>query len=83
MVEAEIASQPDCWRSAARLAPVVAPALPRPGEPVAVIGCGTSLYMARASRSRSRCGAALDPDRPRHLTRSVVLDPNSGYLLSR
>lgn len=51
MVEAEIASQPDCWRSAARLAPVVAPALPRPGEHVVVIGCGTSLYMARAFAS--------------------------------
>lgn len=51
MVEAEIASQPDCWRSAARLAPAVASALPRPGESVLVMGCGTSLHMARAFAS--------------------------------
>ncbi|SCE74670.1 Fructoselysine-6-P-deglycase FrlB with duplicated sugar isomerase (SIS) domain [Micromonospora viridifaciens] len=47
-VHAEIASQPDCWREAARLAPTVADRLPRPGERVAVIGCGTSWFMAMA-----------------------------------
>ena len=41
----EIASQPECWRRAA--ATTVA-GLPRPGERVAVAGCGTSLYMAQA-----------------------------------
>jgi fructoselysine-6-P-deglycase FrlB-like protein len=48
-VEAEIASQPDTWRRAAAIA--VGPgaaALPRRGERVAVVGCGTSLYMAQA-----------------------------------
>jgi fructoselysine-6-P-deglycase FrlB-like protein len=44
-VEREIASQPECWRRAA--ATTVA-GLPRPGERVAVAGCGTSLYMAEA-----------------------------------
>ncbi|MEU8338537.1 SIS domain-containing protein [Micromonospora tulbaghiae] len=47
-VHAEIASQPDCWREAARLAPTVAAHLPRPGERVAVVGCGTSWFMATA-----------------------------------
>ncbi|MCT2278616.1 SIS domain-containing protein [Micromonospora chalcea] len=47
-VHAEIASQPDCWREAARLAPTVAERLPRPGERVAVVGCGTSWFMAMA-----------------------------------
>jgi fructoselysine-6-P-deglycase FrlB-like protein len=47
-VEAEIESQPWCWREAAgRLADVRA-ALPRDGERVAIFGCGTSLYMAKA-----------------------------------
>jgi len=45
-VEVEIASQPDCWRRAAELAD--SPGLPRPGERVAVAGCGTSWFMAKA-----------------------------------
>lgn len=44
----EVASQPDRWSRAATLAPRVAPALPAPGERVAAVGCGTSLYVARA-----------------------------------
>jgi fructoselysine-6-P-deglycase FrlB-like protein len=44
-VAAEIASQPDCWRQALALTPA---GLPAAGERVAVIGCGTSLYMAQA-----------------------------------
>jgi fructoselysine-6-P-deglycase FrlB-like protein len=49
-VEAEIASQPDCWRRVADLAG--APGLPRPGERVAVAGCGTSWFMAMAYAAR-------------------------------
>ncbi|MCC9173818.1 SIS domain-containing protein [Arthrobacter sp. zg-Y179] len=45
-VEAEIASQPDTWRLAAQLVPEIAGRLPRSGERVAVIGCGTSWFMA-------------------------------------
>ncbi|MCY7419803.1 MAG: sugar isomerase, partial [Chloroflexi bacterium] len=45
-VDAEIASQPDCWRQAAAMAASVRTALPRAGERVAVIGCGTSWFMA-------------------------------------
>jgi fructoselysine-6-P-deglycase FrlB-like protein len=50
-VSAEIASQPAVWRRAAELAatPDVASALPHVGERVAVVGCGTSLYMAQAA----------------------------------
>jgi fructoselysine-6-P-deglycase FrlB-like protein len=47
-VEAEIESQPSCWREAAVRLGDVRGALPRDGERVAVFGCGTSLYMARA-----------------------------------
>jgi fructoselysine-6-P-deglycase FrlB-like protein len=47
-VEAEIGSQPSCWREAVSRLPGVREALPRDGESVAVFGCGTSLYMARA-----------------------------------
>jgi fructoselysine-6-P-deglycase FrlB-like protein len=54
----EIASQPDCWRRALDLAGPNAAALPQPGERVAVIGCGTSWFMAQAYASL-REGAGL------------------------
>ncbi|MEU2667938.1 sugar isomerase [Streptomyces sp. NPDC007164] len=42
----EIATQPGCWRRAAEAAAF--DGLPRPGERVAVTGCGTSWFMAIA-----------------------------------
>jgi fructoselysine-6-P-deglycase FrlB-like protein len=45
-VKAEIASQPDCWRQAAKLAD--SPGLPVRGQRVAVVGCGTSWFMGMA-----------------------------------
>ncbi|MEV4345577.1 sugar isomerase [Actinoplanes sp. NPDC049596] len=54
-VKVEIASQPECWRKAAERAD--APGLPRSGERVAVVGCGTSWFMAKAYASlRERAG---------------------------
>src|SRR5882757_7585672 len=44
----EIATQPECWQRAAVLAASEGGKLPRPGERVAVIGCGTSWFMAQA-----------------------------------
>ncbi|MEU4696986.1 SIS domain-containing protein [Nonomuraea dietziae] len=44
--EAEIASQPSCWQRAVENIP--ADALPQPGERVAVVGCGTSWFIAMA-----------------------------------
>jgi fructoselysine-6-P-deglycase FrlB-like protein len=46
--EAEIASQPGCWRRAATLVPEVAHLLPAAGERVAVVGCGTSWFIAQS-----------------------------------
>jgi fructoselysine-6-P-deglycase FrlB-like protein len=54
-VKAEIASQPDCWRLAAKLAD--SPGLPARGERVAVVGCGTSWFMGQAYAAlRERAG---------------------------
>ncbi|HET6533247.1 MAG TPA: sugar isomerase [Actinoplanes sp.] len=54
-VQLEIASQPDCWRSAAGLAG--APGLPSAGERVAVVGCGTSWFIGQAYAAlRERAG---------------------------
>ncbi|WP_405851621.1 sugar isomerase [Streptomyces sp. NBC_00090] len=44
----EIATQPDCWRKAAASAAGHSAALPSRGERVAVVGCGTSWFMALA-----------------------------------
>ncbi|MFF7638227.1 SIS domain-containing protein [Kitasatospora sp. NPDC008050] len=50
-VDAEIASQPECWNRAAESALTQRAVLPRTGERVAVIGCGTSWFMAQAYAS--------------------------------
>jgi fructoselysine-6-P-deglycase FrlB-like protein len=56
-VDAEIESQPDCWRRAAALARSSSNALPTAGQRVAVVGCGTSWYMAMAYAAlRERAG---------------------------
>jgi fructoselysine-6-P-deglycase FrlB-like protein len=47
-IAGEIASQPACWRRAVDVAAGAEGALPRRGERVAAIGCGTSLFVARA-----------------------------------
>ena len=44
----ELTSQPDTWRRAAAEAPGAAAALPRTGNRVAAVGCGTSLFVAQA-----------------------------------
>jgi len=48
----EIASQPGCWSKAIKMAGSAESALPRPGERVAAVGCGSSFNVAR-------CYAAL------------------------
>jgi fructoselysine-6-P-deglycase FrlB-like protein len=63
-VETEIASQPDCWRRAAALAadPATAAVLPKPGERVAVLGCGTSLFMAQSYAALREAAGAGETD---------------------
>lgn len=48
-VQDELVSQPECWTRAAAEAPGHAAALPAPGERVAIVGCGTSYFMAQAA----------------------------------
>lgn len=47
-VVTEIESQPDCWRRAADMADTARTRLPGAGERVAVVGCGTSWFVAQA-----------------------------------
>jgi fructoselysine-6-P-deglycase FrlB-like protein len=59
-VDAEIASQPDTWRLAAELVPEIADRLPRRGERVAVVGCGTSWFIAMSyAVLRERAGEGI------------------------
>jgi fructoselysine-6-P-deglycase FrlB-like protein len=44
----EIARQPHAWRKAATVATAAGTGLPERGERVAVVGCGTSWFMAEA-----------------------------------
>ncbi|GAB3447548.1 SIS domain-containing protein [Actinophytocola sediminis] len=57
-IEEEIATQPDRWRQAAALHSAgTVVGLPEPGERVAVIGCGTSRFMAQTyARLREESG---------------------------
>ncbi|MCX4459099.1 sugar isomerase [Streptomyces sp. NBC_01340] len=47
-VEHELNSQPECWIRAAEQAEAHDDALPEAGERVAIVGCGTSFFMAQA-----------------------------------
>ncbi|MFF8538103.1 SIS domain-containing protein [Streptomyces sp. SAS_267] len=48
-VEDELSSQPECWIRAADEAATHEAALPAAGERVAIVGCGTSFFMAQAA----------------------------------
>ncbi|MFD5402336.1 SIS domain-containing protein [Streptomyces griseorubiginosus] len=48
-VEDELISQPECWERAEAEAARCSGALPAPGERVAIVGCGTSYFMAQAA----------------------------------
>ncbi|MFE9654405.1 SIS domain-containing protein [Micromonospora sp. NPDC006431] len=80
-VDEEIASQPECWQRAIALAGSSTEQLPRRGERVAVVGCGTSWFMAMAYAGlRERAGlgetdafAASEFPRQRRYDRVVVI----------
>jgi len=79
--EQEIASQPACWRRAGLLAADVAASLPARGERVAVVGCGTSWFIAQsyaAAREQAGLGetdafTASEMPLGRHYDRVLVL----------
>jgi fructoselysine-6-P-deglycase FrlB-like protein len=58
----ELETQPTCWKRAVELAPTVEVELGRPGERVAVAGCGTSLHMARAYAALREAAGAGETD---------------------
>ncbi|MFF8606866.1 SIS domain-containing protein [Streptomyces sp. NPDC015346] len=58
----EIASQPACWRKAAETLPQHRTALPSRGERVAVVGCGTSWFIAQAYAQLRESGGHGETD---------------------
>ena len=60
LTSTEIASQPDCWLRAVDTAGAARALLPQRGERVAVIGCGTSWFMAQSYAAlREQAGHGL------------------------
>ena len=58
-MERELSSQPETWRSAVEES-AAATALPESGQRVAVVGCGTSWFMAQAYAAlRERAGLGV------------------------
>ncbi|MFF3906671.1 SIS domain-containing protein [Streptomyces sp. NPDC001848] len=56
-VEQELTSQPECWTRAAESAQGYKDALPAAGERAAIVGCGTSFFMAQSAAAlRERSG---------------------------
>jgi fructoselysine-6-P-deglycase FrlB-like protein len=84
ITEEEIASQPACWRHAVDVAGDVARDLPRVGERVAVIGCGTSWFIAQAyaalreAAGQGETDAFAASEMPRRVYDRVVALSRSG-----
>jgi fructoselysine-6-P-deglycase FrlB-like protein len=56
-LEQEVASQPQAWRTAVALAAEAREVLPAAGTRIAVVGCGTSWFMAQSVAAlRETCG---------------------------
>jgi fructoselysine-6-P-deglycase FrlB-like protein len=80
-VHTEIVSQPDCWRRAVEVAAQAEGLLPRDGERVAVVGCGTSWFMAQAyaalresmGQGETDAFAASEMPRGRHYDRLLAI----------
>jgi len=75
----EIQSQPSVWRQAAKTAVRVAPRLPPAGRRIAIVGCGTSYYIAqsvaavRESAGKGESDAFVASEMPATRTYDVVL----------
>jgi fructoselysine-6-P-deglycase FrlB-like protein len=80
-VQTEIMSQPGCWRRAVEVAARSRELLPRDGERVAIVGCGTSWFMAQAyaslreatGRGETDAFAASEMPRGRHYDRLLAI----------
>jgi fructoselysine-6-P-deglycase FrlB-like protein len=80
-IQSEIGSQPRCWRRAVEVAARSRALLPRVGERVAVVGCGTSWFMAQAyawlrestGQGETDAFAASEPPRGRRYDRLVAI----------
>ncbi|MFL5865038.1 MAG: SIS domain-containing protein [Solirubrobacteraceae bacterium] len=58
----EISSQPQMWRQVVDLLPTQSGMLPAPGERAAIIGCGTSYFIAQAVAAAREAGGHGETD---------------------
>jgi fructoselysine-6-P-deglycase FrlB-like protein len=58
----ELGSQPGCWAEASAVASRVADVLPKAGERVLAVGCGTSLHVAQAYAARREAAGIGETD---------------------
>jgi fructoselysine-6-P-deglycase FrlB-like protein len=61
----EVAGQPDDWAGVVARLPELADALPAAGARVAVVGCGTSYFMAQAYARAASSPVTARPTRSR------------------
>lgn len=61
-VDTEIARQPQCWEAAAEVATQHRDVLPQAGERVAIVGCGTSWFMAQSYAALREASGAGETD---------------------
>jgi fructoselysine-6-P-deglycase FrlB-like protein len=61
-LQVEVAGQPDDWAGMVGRLPELSGLLPRRGDRVAVVGCGTSLYMAQAYATLREAAAQGETD---------------------
>src|SRR5450759_317249 len=61
-LEQEIASQPQMWRTAAAMGAEAREALPAAGARIAVVGCGTSWFMAQSVAALREAGGLGETD---------------------
>jgi fructoselysine-6-P-deglycase FrlB-like protein len=78
-IHTEIASQPDMWRRAIDFLPSVRELLPGAGVRVAILGCGTSFFIAQAAALRREAAglgatdALVASEMPEHRQYDVVV----------
>ena len=62
IADREIASQPEIWRQVAAFYPTISGLLPKNGERIAVVGCGSSWFMSQAYASVREAAGAGESD---------------------
>ena len=72
-LRSEVASEPASWRAVVARLPEFGDAIPERGARVAVVGCGTSFYMAQSTLRCASSQARGRPTRSRRASTATVV----------